>query len=436
MAWSVAIKTAKQKVFSDQITRLLFSSIRENMSSCPHARNFHWVPVPTAKASHLHGQEQDDFQHLMLEFTDPQPGGVKVGQAAKILDNVCSPERLVEGINKLTSGHSSVGILFNNFDGDVIGNWGREGAAQAWKAYLKGFGNLYCDSRNEGRIAKGRLNGERIVFVGMLDTDDLQQKALALAAEKREVEASKKLSALVTEHSLRLTNLVKEISRTSLECLFVLSGGDNAVYACAKAVKAQDNDVLLLRLDRHMDERDLSLRSDPQKASTELHPHSGNGVTHAKLERLIKYDFLIGCDYEHNNDQCIRNSQRFSQTCLTSVITMEEMRFDPKNFIDGVITEIKEIMKENSHVDVIVNIDCDTLNGIPSSAETFTGGLDPMWGCYLLKVLSRLPRLPKIIRIAELHYCGDEQRQRIAIDFAAEIVKSGVKAIQEIIHSK
>ena len=373
---------------------------------------------------------RNGVEQVIIKYTSPQPGGIKVGEIAKYVNEVGQESSLTKKICHICSQKSSIGIIFDNFDGDVLANWGTLGAADAWEAYLRGFANLYCVSQANGFPHDGRILGDRVVFIGSLDADDLQQKAMGLEKEKENAEANANLSALAHEHSSRLTNIMKEVTNSNLTTLFVLGGGDHAIYSCAASIKTDINRVLLLRMDRHMDERDTGLRSDPSH-NAKVHPHSGNGVTQAKTEQLIHFDFLLGCDYERNNDQCLSNSEKNKKTCFTSITSIETMRIDPKFHVDTTIEAVAKLLEGDDTVDYIVNIDCDTFNGIPSSAETCTGGLCSKWAYYLLEKLSELPRPPRIIRVAELHYSGDDVRRRIAIDFATEVLRSGVKSMQK-----
>eukprot|EP00112_Aurelia_sp_Birch-Aquarium-sp1_P003770 Seg1424.4 transcript_id=Seg1424.4/GoldUCD/mRNA.D3Y31 product="hypothetical protein" protein_id=Seg1424.4/GoldUCD/D3Y31 len=385
---------------------------------------FLWSPVFTETYTNSRNESK-----MVLKFTDPQPGGMKVGQAAKILRDSQSSADLVADIDQHCRQRSCVGVFFDNFDGDVIANWGKPGSAGAWEAYLRGFSNLYCGSGSDVKARGNRLLGDHIIFTGMLKTDDLQQHSLTLVQNQREVALNIRLSELVSEHSERLSNIVGAMVRSKLSTLFVLSGGDNAIYACAKALKRMDNEVVVLRVDRHMDERDLTLRSDPRNGAR-TYPHSGNGVTQAKTDHLINYDFLLGCDFEKNVDQCKTNSDANSGKCATEILPIEKVRFDPKGSIDKIMNNVSSVMGRSNNVDLLINIDCDTFNGIPSSADTYSGGLDPVWAFYILDKVATLPRPPKIIRIAELQYAGDERRKSIAEDFGAEILRSGIKAVQ------
>ena len=395
---------------------------KKNLSYGPKPMKYH-TAVPLEEVL-VNGAEK-----TVIKYTKPQPGGVKIGEIAKYVHDVGQDMRLAVKIDHICKKQSSVGILFDNFDGDVIANWGESGAANAWLAYLRGFTNLYCARSDGGSTRPGTVLGDRVVFVGIVDSDDLQTKAMELEKGKHITVVNAQLSTLANERSLRLINMLKEVMKSNLTTLFLLGGGDHAVYACAASLKTDCNRALLLRIDRHMDERDTGLRCDPTE-NAKVYPHSGNGITQAKREKLINFDFLLGCDSERNNDQCIRNSESHKETCFTSITSIDKLRIDPKLHIDTHLQEVAKLLQGDDKLDFLVNIDCDTFNGIPSSAETYIGGLNPKWALYFLEKLSELPRPPRIIRIAELHFSGYGARRRTAIDFATEVLRSGVKSMQ------
>ena len=127
--------------------------------------------------------EKIDFS----EFTDPQPGGIKIGQIAKV--------------DLKTDAKAAV--LFSCFDGDVAANWGIPGAAKAINAYLKGYGNLYAHQESTVGALKQLQNN--MIFAGKVESADLQQAVDSLAKNKRETYANIKLSRLTAIHRERLT---------------------------------------------------------------------------------------------------------------------------------------------------------------------------------------------------------------------------------------
>ncbi|CBY15419.1 unnamed protein product [Oikopleura dioica] len=115
-----------------------------------------------------------------------------------------------------------------------------------------------------------------------------------------------------------------------------------------------------------MDERSTSLRADPYDVS-ETYPHSGNGVTQLKQEGLVGHDFLLGVDFAANNVQCIHNSLKLYSNIPLSLVTIDILRQDEREEIDKVFEDVSEIMHMNPRARVLLNLDADTFNGIPSS---------------------------------------------------------------------
>ena len=92
-----------------------------------------------------------------------------------------------------------------------------------------------------------------------------------------------------------------------------------------------------------MDERSTSLRANPSVDHVPF-PHSGNGVTQLKEEKLIYADFLLGADTVRNNDQCLKNSARGANDgIITHLTSIDDLRVDEKSQIDLVFGKIAKI---------------------------------------------------------------------------------------------
>ena len=92
-----------------------------------------------------------------------------------------------------------------------------------------------------------------------------------------------------------------------------------------------------------MDERSTSLRANPS-ADYVPFPHSGNGVTQLKEEKLIYADFLLGADNVRNNDQCLKNSACGAKNgIITHLTSIDDLRIAEKRHIDLVFNKIAMI---------------------------------------------------------------------------------------------
>ena len=79
------------------------------------------------------------------------------------------------------------------------------------------------------------------------------------------------------------------------------------------------------------------------------------------------HDFLLGVDFAANNVQCVHNSLKLYSNIPLSLVTIDILRQDERDEIDKVFEDVSEIMHMNPRARVLLNLDADTFNGIPSS---------------------------------------------------------------------
>jgi hypothetical protein len=82
---------------------------------------------------------------------------------------------------------------------------------------------------------------------------------------------------------------------------------------------------------------------------------------------LVGHDFLLGVDFAANNVQCVHNSLKLYSNIPLSLVTIDILRQDERDEIDKVFDDVSEIMHMNPRARVLLNLDADTFNGIPSS---------------------------------------------------------------------
>ena len=75
----------------------------------------------------------------------------------------------------------------------------------------------------------------------------------------------------------------------------------------------------------------------------------------------------MGVDFAANNVQCIHNSLKLYSNIPLSLVTIDILRQDEREEIDKVFEDVSEIMHMNPRARVLLNLDADTFNGIPSS---------------------------------------------------------------------
>lgn len=105
------------------------------------------IHQPRTSSNMSHSSDSNSSQFYLRStnlstFCDPQPGGVKVGESAHTITNANNQVTLISKINSVVDPYksknkSTLGIIFDTFDGDCVANWGNSGAAYAYQAYLR-----------------------------------------------------------------------------------------------------------------------------------------------------------------------------------------------------------------------------------------------------------------------------------------------------------
>jgi len=348
-----------------------------------------------------------------LHGTDAQHGGDKLGQI--IQTNATKPNQ--------------VKILLEEFAGDCVANWGRPGAEHSWRAYCRGMANLYVAKHAplHQNLTKGA-----VTLAGMVMGGDLQCQVYAKIEDRRATSTNEQLSDLVSQYETRVEMVLNQLLPTC-ETLIFAGGGDRGIYAAAKSVVNSVDTcerVILLRIDPHMDERSVYCRSDPNKRD-KFYPHSGNGVSHLKHDKLVAADFLLGVDNYRNNDQCHASANDGAKELVhTRHVTRDALRIEPMKHFDEFVAEINAFQLAHPACELVINIDVDSFNGIPSSAHCHVAGVSPCWAFYMCSLVNKFARKPRVVRIAELAYPdGDVNSQAVATEFAAECIKTLLDAL-------
>ena len=68
--------------------------------------------------------------------------------------------------------------------------------------------------------------------------------------------------------------------------------------------------------------------------------------------------------------QCVHNSLKLYSNIPLSLVTIDILRQDEREEIDKVFEDISDVMHTNPRARLILNLDADTFNGIPSSGDS------------------------------------------------------------------
>ena len=251
---------------------------------------------------------------------------------------------LVEGLRALPE--AGFALLLIPEDIGVRANFGRAGAASLPMATLR---RLVAMQDNPS------LRGERLIALGEVDVQDLMQQAVRMDPNRpAELET---LRALVSEVDARVAGVVEAVIRSGRVPVVIGGGHSNAFGILAGFRRALGAPAACVNLDAHAD-----LRADAGR-------HSGNPFSKALEAGDLSRYAAIGLHEPYLNEHMWNLLQRDPRLCA---VTLEGL-------LRGECTLLEAGDRALAHVGpgpVALEVDLDSIAGIPSSAST-PSGLQP-----------------------------------------------------------
>ncbi|MGI9544544.1 MAG: formimidoylglutamase [Cyclobacteriaceae bacterium] len=260
-------------------------------------------------------------------------GEVKLGERIYYFDDKTDLSALVKkGVQFVLLGiPESIGIMANH---------GKPGAERSWSSFLKCFLNI-----QNNRF----LEGSRILCLGHLKVDLLQQKALEVP--KGDNQYITKLRQLCQSLDQVVAPVIKTLVNSGLVPI-VIGGGHNNSYpiikGCAEALDTK-NGIACLNLDAHADFRPMEGR------------HSGNCFSYAFYQRYLARYHVMGLHQSYNSESMLKNMD------LESAISYQMME-DFDDFDQALDQALHQLTHSPERVGL--ELDMDSIEGMPSSAFT------------------------------------------------------------------
>ena len=225
----------------------------------------------------------------------------------------------------------------------IQANHGHPGAKETWDSVLKTLLNIQSNEFT---------NGSNILVLGHLDFSDLYANHYLTDADK----SLKTYRRQVETIDQSVNQLVYSIVKAG-KIPIVVGGGHNNAYGiikgCALALKTKINTI---NFDAHTDLR-------PQEGR-----HSGNGFSYAIEEGFLDRYFIFGL---HEN---------FISKKILKYINASKSKIKFRTFEDLIVRKkislkkaSKNAIKFLSESKFGIEIDCDAIENIPSSAQTPSG---------------------------------------------------------------
>ncbi len=283
------------------------------------------------------------MQHLVL-FTSKdrdtllkaRKGESKFGEHIQLLPNLTN---IYDDISDLDVDYVIFGI---SEDVGVYANYGNTGTYKAWSATIKILLNVQSNRFT---------NAKRVLVLGHLDYNK-EREIVKQEPTKKSISKARQLVETIDKD---VTYVVSSIIKAG-KIPIIIGGGHNNAYGNIKGLAMAENDkVNVINLDAHTDFR-------PEEGR-----HSGNGFSYALAEGFLKNYFIFGLHENYTSEKLLKTLKKVKQIKYSTYEALEvrnELTFE---------SEFETALKHIAGKPFGIEIDCDAIEHIPSSAITPSG---------------------------------------------------------------
>lgn len=233
----------------------------------------------------------------------------------------------------------------------VRANYGRAGAATAWKPAIENIVNLQSNEL---------LKAEDIIVLGEVETADLMQQAGEPTKNDRNIERLRKLVEFIDGRVVEIVETIILANKIPI----IIGGGHNNTYPIIKGVnealrRCKKNSVKginAVNCDAHADFRPLEGR------------HSGNGFSYAFEEGILNKYSVLALHEQYNSENILKKFKNAPEYLLYK--TYEDIFIREKQCFKEAVNDCISFCKENY---CGVELDLDSITNVPSSARTSSG---------------------------------------------------------------
>ncbi len=256
--------------------------------------------------------------------------------------------KLVTDVNNIYDSLTNLDVDYVIFgikeDVGVFANYGNIGAAKAWDATLKVLLNIQSN---------GFTHANKVLILGYLDFSEEMEKMKSYdQSDKKDVQKARKKVAKIDTY---VSHLVQQIVSAG-KIPIIVGGGHNNSYGNIKgSALALKKPINVINFDAHSD-----FRSEEGR-------HSGNGFSYAYTEGFLKNYFIFGLHENYTSDHIFRTLNKFQAIQYN---TFEAMSIRDETNFKSELERASEFITEKPFG---IEIDCDAIKNIPSSAMTPSG---------------------------------------------------------------
>lgn len=275
----------------------------------------------------------------LAKITNHRSGELKFGEKMILVPNGA------DIFNFIKQSEAKYVLLGIPEDIGVRANFGRPGAASAWKCAIQSIANI-----QHNRFCKG----SQIIVLGQINVSQEMQEVERL--DFNDIDDRSKLSQLVEKIDKEVSHLIFNIVKAG-KTPIIIGGGHNNAYGNIKgSALAKGKPINAVNFDAHSDFRILEGR------------HSGNGFSYAYEEGFLKKYFIFGLHENYTSKSVLDHIKKLEDRVRYNTYDSVNIRKE-KDFTNEMVTALEFIKTDSFGIE----IDLDAIPNIASSAMTISG---------------------------------------------------------------
>ncbi len=272
------------------------------------------------------------------KLLNKRSGESKFGQHIQTLNNISN---IYEQLKNLDVDFVLVGLPE---DIGVYANHGKRGTAKTWETVLKTLLNIQSNAYTQAN---------RVLILGHLDfSDELLEITKLDMSKKKTINKAREIVNTIDSYVVHLVYTIILAGKIPI----IIGGGHNNAYGNIKGSSLALNKPLnVINFDAHTDFREEEGR------------HSGNGFSYAFTEGFLNKYFIFGVHSNYIQDKILKTLKKLKHIKFNTYEALEVTK--TLCFYD----ECKKAMFHIGDSPYGIEIDCDAIENIPSSAMTPSG---------------------------------------------------------------
>ena len=265
-------------------------------------------------------------------------GESKFGEHVQILTSISN---IYEQLKSLDVTYILLGLPE---DIGIFANHGKTGALKAWDATLKALLNIQSNTFTKAN---------KVLILGYLDfSRELQEVSKYKNSQKKDIIKARKIVESIDASVSHIVNQIVLAGKIPI----IVGGGHNNAYGNIKGTSlALNKPINIINFDAHSDFR------------AEEGRHSGNAFSYAYAEGFLGNYFIFGLHENYTSDAIFTSIKKLKNIKYNTFEALEirnELKF--KNELEYALNFISEDFFG-------IEIDCDAIENIPSSAMSPSG---------------------------------------------------------------